>query len=189
MDIKCFESDRLELRLLKPNTKNAKKVLDYYERNENFLKEWDPTRDELFYTIDTQKKTLKYECEFVKFGEQYRFWINKKHEDKLIGNICFSNIVMGNFKSCFTSYKLDEKEINNGYITEALDTAISYMFEEVGLHRVEVNVIPRNVKSRKVVEKLNFVEEGISKKYLLINGVWEDHIHYAKYNEELEKNI
>lgn len=189
MDIGCFESDRLQLRLLKPNIKNARKVLDYYDRNKFFLKEWDPTRDELFYTIDAQKKTLKYESELIRFGEQYKFWISKKNEDKLIGNICFSNIVMGNFRSCFTSYKLDEKEINNGYITEALDISIAYMFEEIGLHRVEVNIIPRNMRSRRVVEKLGFVEEGISKKYLFINGVWEDHLHYAKYNEGLERNI
>lgn len=187
MKTEIYETDRLEMRLLKANTANAKKVLQYYEKNYEFLKSWDPIREDDFYTIDRQKRILKLEAEFARFGEQFRFWINKKNSDELIGNVCFSNIVMGNFRSCFTSYKLDETEINKGYMTEALDKAISIMFEEKGLHRLEVNIIPRNIRSRRVVEKLNFIEEGISKKYLLINGVWEDHLHYAKYNEELEK--
>jgi len=189
MKTEIYETERLELKLLKPNNINAKEILRYYERNFEFLKIWDPTREEDFYTIDKQKKILKIESEFAKFGEQFRFWINKKDSKEIIGNVCFSNIVMGNFRSCFTSYKLDEAEINKGYMTEALNGAIKIMFEEKGLHRLEVNIIPRNIRSRRVVEKLNFIEEGLSKKYLLINGVWEDHLHYAKYNEQLEKNM
>ena len=33
------------------------------------------------------------------------------------------------------------------------------------------------------MEKLGFEEEGYSKRYLEINGVWEDHKHFAIYND------
>jgi ribosomal-protein-alanine N-acetyltransferase len=89
---------------------------------------------------------------------------------------------MGNFKSCFLGYKLDKDEINKGYMTEAIRETVQIMFDEHGLHRVEVNIIPRNARSLKVMEKLKFEREGFSKKYLEINGVWEDHIHFATYN-------
>jgi ribosomal-protein-alanine N-acetyltransferase len=45
--------------------------------------------------------------------------------------------------------------------------------------------MPRNLRSRRVVEKLGFVEEGLAKQYLKINGVWEDHIHYVLLNDEV----
>ena len=46
----------------------------------------------------------------------------------------------------------------------------------------EANVMPRNKASLKVLEKNHFVNEGLSKYYLKINGVWEDHIHMVKIN-------
>ncbi len=59
---------------------------------------------------------------------------------------------------------------------------IKYAFEELGLHRIEANVMPKNKASLRVLEKNHFVNEGISKYYLNINGVWEDHIHMVKIN-------
>lgn len=91
---------------------------------------------------------------------------------------------MGNFKSCYMSYKLDRYEINKGYMTEAVKKVVEIMFNEYNLHRIEVNIVPRNKRSLKVVQKLNFEEEGYSKRYLEINGKWEDHVHFAIYNDD-----
>ena len=60
-----------------------------------------------------------------------------------------------------------------------------YAFEELGLHRIEANVMPKNKASLRVLEKNHFVNEGISKYYLNINGVWEDHIHMVKINYDM----
>jgi ribosomal-protein-alanine N-acetyltransferase len=56
-------------------------------------------------------------------------------------------------------------------------------FDELGLHRVEANVIPRNVRSLAVVERAGFVREGFSARYLRIGGRWEDHIRLARIND------
>jgi ribosomal-protein-alanine N-acetyltransferase len=61
---------------------------------------------------------------------------------------------------------------------------IRFAFEEVGLHRVQVSIIPRNRASRRVAEKLALREEGIAERFLEINGVWEDHVCYAITAEE-----
>jgi ribosomal-protein-alanine N-acetyltransferase len=175
-----YETDRLYLRILKPNY--GRQVLEYYKKNHNFLKEWEPKPSEDFYSAAYQKTKLKNEYYMAKDNTLVRFWIIKKENNKIIGNVCYSNIVMGNFKSCFLGYKLDKDEINKGYMTEAIRETVQIMFDEHGLHRVEVNIIPRNARSLKVMEKLKFEREGFSKKYLEINGVWEDHIHFATYN-------
>ena len=60
-------------------------------------------------------------------------------------------------------------------------------FEELGLHRVQISIIPRNTASRRVVEKLGIRDEGIAERYLEINGVWEDHIRYAITAEEWDE--
>ena len=65
-----------------------------------------------------------------------------------------------------------------------LVVAARFAFEELGLHRLQVAIIPRNRASRRVVEKLELREEGIAFRYLAINGVWEDHIRYALTTED-----
>jgi len=67
---------------------------------------------------------------------------------------------------------------------EAVVTMLQYAFESLRLHRVEINIIPRNAPSRRVVEKLNLRVEGIAERYLEIDGAWEDHARYAITSEE-----
>lgn len=181
---KTYTSDRLILKVLKPH--EAQLILDYYLRNKKFLEEWEPERGQNFYTYEYQQEILKEEYLEFKEKSKLRLWIYKKDEkEKVIGSICFSNIIYGNFLSCFLGYKLDKDEINKGYTTEAVEKGISIMFNEYKLHRVEANIIPENLPSIRVVEKIGFEKEGYSKRYLNIDGKWRDHIHFAIYNDNL----
>lgn len=182
---RAFETGRLILRPLAPA--DAGLVLDYYLRNSAFLEEWEPVRSEDFYTPAYHAAQLAADCGQMMEGRMLRLWIFKKgDEERTIGTICFSNIVRGAFLSCFLGYKLDGGEINRGYMTEALEKGIEIMFGQCGLHRIEANILPRNARSLRVVEKLGFREEGIGRKYLRINGVWEDHIHMVLLNDAWE---
>ena len=87
--------------------------------------------------------------------------------------------------SCHLGYKLDNDEINKGYMTEAVEKSIDIIFNEFKLHRIEANIMPRNISSLKVAEKLGFYNEGLAYKYLKINGKWEDHIHMVLLNEKV----
>ncbi|WP_278244288.1 GNAT family N-acetyltransferase [Caldisalinibacter kiritimatiensis] len=95
-------------------------------------------------------------------------------------------MVRGPFLSCFLGYKLDKDEVNKGYMTEALKMGIDIAFNELKLHRIEANIMPKNEASLRIVKKLGFYEEGVAKKYLKINGKWEDHIHMVLLNEDIE---
>lgn len=176
-----YETDRLILRTSHISLTDM--VLDYHKRNQEFLKEWEPIRSEEFYTKSYQEKEL--------IGDSsnetaLRLWISKKENpEKIIGNIGFTGIIKGAFQSCYLGYKLDEEEINKGYMTEALQQGIQIIWEDFGLHRIEANIMPRNKRSIKVTEKLGFLNEGISPRYLKINGVWEDHIHMVLLNDTM----
>ncbi|HLG92603.1 MAG TPA: GNAT family protein, partial [Acidimicrobiales bacterium] len=78
----------------------------------------------------------------------------------------------------------DEQLAGQGYVPEALVLVLRFAFEELGLHRVQISIIPRNRASRRVVEKLGIREEGVAVRYLEIDGRWEDHVRYAMTAEE-----
>jgi ribosomal-protein-alanine N-acetyltransferase len=100
------------------------------------------------------------------------------------GELNLSGVQRGPFQNAYVGYWIDEAHAGNGYVPEALVVAARFAFEELGLHRLQVAIIPRNRASRRVAEKLNLREEGIAHRYLAINGVWEDHIRYALTAED-----
>ncbi|HEV3328638.1 MAG TPA: GNAT family protein [Acidimicrobiales bacterium] len=79
---------------------------------------------------------------------------------------------------------MDEAMAGKGYVPEGVVACLRFAFDELALHRVEVSIIPRNVASRRVVEKLEIRFEGIAERLLSIDGVWEDHARYAITSEE-----
>lgn len=179
---KLYETDRLILKTL--DSASADLVLDYYVRNRFFLEEWEPVKDGDFYTEASLASALDVDSLNMELGSSLRLWIFKKGcEDRIIGSIAFNNIVGGAFLSCFLGYKLDKNEINQGYITEAIQKGIAVMFQEYGLHRIEANIMPKNARSLRVVQKLGFYHEGLAYRYLKINGKWEDHIHMVLLND------
>ena len=176
-----YETERLFLKTLGPS--DAEAVADYYRRNRSFLEEFEPGRGDEFYTAEHQAKLLATDSAEMADGTMFRLWLLKKGDGKLIGSLAFNNIVRGPFLSCFVGYKLDGDEINRGFMTEALRKGIDIMFRESGLHRIEANIMPGNRRSLRVVEKLGFSNEGLARRYLKINGKWEDHIHMVLLND------
>lgn len=181
---KVFETERLLLKVI--DKSYAELVIDYYLRNQSFLEEWDTVKKEEFYTKPYQEEELEKELVNIENNRSFRIWIFKKEEEsRIIGTVGFNNIIKGAFLSCHLGYKLDQDEINKGYITEAIQKGIDIMFQELGLHRIEANIMPKNKRSLRVVEKLGFYNEGLAYKYLKINGIWEDHIHMVLLNNKV----
>ena len=181
---KVYETDRLILKTLDRCYAGA--VLDYYERNKLFLEEWEAVKSDDFYTLQYHEELLDKEKAGIENNNLLKLWVFKKEDaSRVIGCIVFNNIIKGAFLSCHLGYKLDQDELNNGYITEALEKGIQVVFEEYKLHRIEANIMPKNIRSFRVVEKLGFYNEGLAYKYLKINGIWEDHIHMVLLNDKV----
>ena len=100
------------------------------------------------------------------------------------GEMNVSNVVRGAMQACSVGYWIDEAQAGNGYTPEALVCALRFAFEDVGLHRVEICIIPRNMSSRRVVDKLAIRHEGLAERFLQINGAWEDHLRFGITMEE-----
>lgn len=179
-----IETERL--RLSSPHEVKAEAVCDYYTRNRAFLARFSPAREDSFFTLPFQAVLVRAQALEWEAGREYRFYLTRKGNDsRIIGTIALTNVIRGVFLSCFLGYQLDEEQVNRGYMTEAAKRTVRFAFEDLGLHRVEANIIPRNAASRAVAEKSGFAAEGISREYLKINGKWEDHIHYVILNRDL----
>ncbi|MBN2898452.1 MAG: GNAT family N-acetyltransferase [Clostridia bacterium] len=179
-----YETERLTLRTI--NISDLELFKDYLIRNQAFLSEWEPEREDDYYSDVNILDLIENEIASNLEGSGLRLHISLKGEERIIGSIALSNIVRGPFQSCFIGYKLDQDEINKGYMTEALKKIIDIAFKEFKLHRIEANIMPKNQRSIKVVTKAGFEYEGLSKRYLKINGIWEDHAHYTILNSALE---
>ena len=64
---------------------------------------------------------------------------------------------------------------------------ISFAFEEVLLHRIWLKIIESNKASMAVAKKLGFVNEGVSRKSLFVDGKWNDSINYALLDNEYDE--
>lgn len=177
-----LETERLYLKML--DGTRAKDVANYYKRNRSFLKKWESSKRDDFFSAEYHESLLNLEKNEIENGTRLKLWIYLKEKDSLIGYINFGNIIRGSFESSYLGYKLDDSFKNKGYMTEALRKAIDYYFSVLKLHRIEVNMMPSNLPSQKVVQKLGFAKEGLAKKYLKINGKWEDHIHFSLLRED-----
>jgi ribosomal-protein-alanine N-acetyltransferase len=115
-------------------------------------------------------------------GSGYGFGIYLDQE--LVGEINLNAIQRGPFQNAYVGYWIDQAKAGRDLVPEAVVVLTRFAFEELRLHRVQIAVIPRNTRSRRVMEKLHYREEGIALRYLEINGVWEDHVRYAITAEE-----
>lgn len=164
----------------------AEQLAEYYRRNREFLEAFEPARSEAFFSAAYQKEILEKEVRAWRERTAFRFYIRPAGESgKIIGMIGLNNVIWGAFCSAFMGYKLDAAYINRGYMSMAVEMVVQYAFHMLGLHRIEGNVMPRNAASLRVLAKNHFVNEGLSKYYLKINGRWEDHVHMVRINYAL----
>jgi [ribosomal protein S5]-alanine N-acetyltransferase len=176
-----YETSRLKLVASKPSL--VQQVNDYYRANRDFLAAFEPEKKDGFFTPETQRRLLIEDSIAAEIRSGFRFWLIPKDEpETIIGTIALTSIIWGAFQSCFMGYKLDKNHLNRGYMTETVRKCVRIGFDEIGLHRIEANIMPRNKPSLRVAEKAGFIREGLSKEYMKINGVWEDHLHMVKLN-------
>lgn len=172
-----YQTERLELRILRPGEANA--VLDFYERNRDFLEPVEPLRLNNFYTTEFQQNNLSWEYNAFVKSQYIRMWLFQQGGQTPLGCISFSEFQKGVFGRCMLGYKLDKNACHHGYMHEALSCLLPIVAEEYHLHRIEAMVMPDNTSSILLLERLGFIREGYLHNFAQINGAWRDHLLYA----------
>ena len=178
---KMIDTARTRLEVI--SRKHALEIFAYELENREHLAPWSPLRTDEFYTLDNCMSQCEASESAFEAGNEVKFVALDKDTSEIVGVCSFTGIVRGVFQACFLGYSVTRKFEGQGYMTEILEASISYMFDVVGLNRVMANYMPCNTASEKVLLKLGFEKEGISRRYLKIAGNWEDHILTSKLNE------
>ncbi|RNB51679.1 N-acetyltransferase [Brevibacillus gelatini] len=172
-----LHTDTVYLRPLQQ--KDAAELLELRLRNHAFLQPFEPIRPPSFLTLSGQEEQIaKAEQDFAA-GTAFAFGVFLRETDEMIGRVALSNVVRGTWQNATIGYFMDQAKNGKGYTTAAVRLALGYAFREAGLHRVQAAVMPRNTASIRVLQKNGFRHEGLSLRYLQINGVWEDHLIFA----------
>lgn len=157
---------------------DAQELLEYYLRNKEHLRKFEPVRDNNFFTYENQRELLSesYRQLMTGAGVDLGIYLN----GKLIGKVKISNIVYGVFKNGILGYSIDKRYEGRGYMKESINLVINYAKEYLDLHRLEASILTTNERSNNVLLSCGFEKIGINKKYLYINGKWSDHITFYK---------
>ncbi|WP_150275754.1 GNAT family N-acetyltransferase [Paenibacillus tepidiphilus] len=139
---------------------------------------FEPLRDEEYFTIGSQRQLIRQRLEDAEQDRAYMFGIFL-HDGTLIGQITLSNIVRGVGQYADLGYWMDTGQQGRGYMSAAVRLVLQFAFRVLALHRVQASILPHNTGSRRVLEKNGFQAEGIARRYIKINGEWQDHRVYA----------
>lgn len=106
-------------------------------------------------------------------------------DGQFAGQLTIGNVTHGALRSAWIGYWVASSRTGGGIATAALALGLDHCFAGVRLHRVEATVRPENVRSRAVLARVGFREEGLLRRYLEVDGAWRDHLLVAVTVEEL----
>lgn len=172
------ETQRLILKV--ETEEKAADVLAFYQRNKNFFTPFEPTVSNGFYTEAYQQKFLSYEMQDILNGTSLRYFIYLKNDpNTIIGSVNLCNILHGAFSKATLGYKLDYAATGNGYATEAVLKLLQIAAVDLKLHRIEARVVPENLPSIQLLNRLHFQYEGVEYQSILVNNTWRDLQRYS----------
>ena len=168
---------------------DAKDLTNLLIRNKGYWTKFEPNHKGIYYTEYTQQNKIMESMRLRSVQLEYFCGIYDISTNALIGQISLYSIKRLPFSSCFIGYALDEHFAGKGITTEAVQLMVQFAFITLKLNRVEAYVSPNNVGSIRVLEKVGFLQEGLLKQLLYINGQWEDHYIYAITKSKYETDL
>lgn len=156
------------------------------KRNEEWLGPWEPSRPRADVDPAVNADAFVNRCAARERDSAHglSFGFGLFYDDALCGEVNINQILRGVLQSATIGYWIDEPVAGRGLVAEGVAVVTEFAFDQLDLHRVEVCIVPRNAKSRRVMDKLRFRSEGIAERLLEINGTWEDHVRYGFTREE-----
>lgn len=154
------------------------------EESRSFLTQWEPTwaPDEL--TRGAFRRRISRYTREIRSDVAYPFFIFRKEDGTLVGGCTLSNVRRGVTQSASLGYWVGARFARQGYMTAAAKALAPFVFQTLGLHRLEAACIPQNEPSRGLLLKCGFKEEGRARSYLQIAGRWQDHILFALLEDD-----
>jgi len=151
-----------------------------------FLTPWEPVWADDELTRGAFRRRIKRYQKETRQDTAYVFFVLRESDNALVGGCTISNVRRGVTQCCTLGYWIGAKFARQGYMTNALRALLPFVFRTLGLHRIEAACLTENDASRKLLARVGFRQEGLARRYLLINGAWADHLLFALLKEEAQ---
>jgi len=149
-----------------------------------FLTPWEPSWSaDALTRASFRRRLARYSADWRQ-DQGYSLFVFARDTGKLMGGIGLTNIRRGVAETGSLGYWMGERYAGRGFMKEALRLMLGFAFERLHLHRVEAACLPHNAKSRHLLLRCGFREEGYARKYLCIDGNWQDPVLFALLREE-----
>jgi len=116
-------------------------------------------------------------------GELLEWGLERLDTPGVIGTCALSHLDLGNRRGEI-GFSLRRNAWGNGYMSEMLPVLVDYAFTDLGLHRLEADVDPRNAASIRLLEGLGFRQEGHLRERWRITGDVQDSLIFGLLEPE-----
>jgi ribosomal-protein-alanine N-acetyltransferase len=176
-----LQTERLILRLAEPADVPA--LLQFHTANAAHLAPTSPLRPPDFLTPAYWERDVADSHEAFMLGRSVRLSLFRRDAPHVvIGAFNLNNIVREAAQYADVGLALDREHEGQGLMTEAGSVAIAYAFGDIGLHRLNACYLPTNVRSPRLLRRLEFVVEGYRREFLRIQGRWQDQVLVGRIN-------
>ena len=152
------------------------------EASRAFLAPWEPTWPSDDLSRSAFRRRLRRYAEDQRADTSYAFFLFRKSDETLVGGLTLANVRRGVAQAGSLGYWIGEPFARRGLMTGAVQALVPFSFGSLRLHRLEAACIPSNAASIRLLEKTGFEREGYAREYLCINGLWQDHLLFARLN-------
>ena len=124
-------------------------------------------------------------------GCYFKWAIRNKMSGSFLGE-CELYAIRPQIRPCIEwaiGFSLKKDVWGKGFMTEALERILKFACQEFIVNRIKADVLPENIKSRKILEKLGFEYEGLQKSKNFINGTFRSMALMAHTRQRYHENI
>jgi len=154
------------------------------EKSRSFLEPWEPIWPADDLTRGAFRRRLKRYADDQRTDQAYSFFIFRADGNILVGGVTLSNVRRGVAQASSIGYWMGAPHARRGLMSRALRALIPFSYNNLRLHRLEAACITTNAASIRLLEKSGFQREGYARQYLCINGMWQDHLLYARLRDD-----
>lgn len=179
---RLIEGDRVYLR--PPRYGDWRAWTTLREQSRGFLTPWEPTWPGDALSRASFRRRQRHVILEWHEDSGYSLFVFRREDDRLLGGVTLSNVRRGIAQAASLGYWTGAPFARQGYMGAALQALLPFAFERLGLHRIEAACLPHNMASRQLLVRTGFQEEGLARRYLRINGTWQDHALYALLRDD-----
>lgn len=173
---KAFVGDLVRLEIVDPEASSV--LFNRWAQDSEYLRMMDSNPA---FTWPAKMNQEFYEKQF---NQMYAFSIKTLNDGRPIGMIDLSGF-SPDWTNGWVGIGIGEKEYwGAGYGTDAMRIILRYAFDDLGLHRVTLNVFEYNLRGLRSYEKCGFKIEGRERQWLWRDGQFYDLVYMGILKED-----